>query len=558
MTRRAVSPRRRLRWETVGLIGALLGFLGFSLHYAFATEPLLPPDEPAHLAYGYAIAEGELPEIDSWDTFPDSAGHMSEAMRDARDHRYRQVWVANHPPLYYVALAPLLVATDALGDADGGLVAGRLLNIAFAAAGIAMIYLLAVEVSGGVRSLGVAAAALAGFIVQAQYTFSHAYNDGLALFTTTLMLWAAARCLRATHPPGGALLLGLSIAAAAATRAVGLITGVVVILAVVGARTVIEGRRVSRPLYVASMHAAALALPSVLLVGWFYLRNIALYGDIGASSYLLDRFGRVSREEGVLGTALDRQLWQVVYDRMVGYTRFANPIRLSEGGLALWRWAAVLALVGVLVALVRGRPGGRRADGEPAWLSRAGVLMLVAVVATHAAVFVQHVSGGGSPWPRYLYPALGPLATLAVIGLHRLVPRVLPLLAVAGAAATSWVLARPTESLLGDPLGAPWLSTASLALAAVGVAVVGSVLAGWVAEPALALLSPRPGSRPAPTPVPEPAAEVTPVPPASPAPTPVPAPVGGRAAEPEPVTAETAAATSTSLAPSMTVPIGAR
>jgi hypothetical protein len=537
MTRAEVSPRRWLRgfhWEVVGLVGVLLAFLGFSLHYAFATEPLLPPDEQAHLAYGYAVAEGELPEIDSWDRFPASADHLAQRMVEAPDDRYRQVWVANHPPLYYVTLAPLLVATDRLGEADAGIMAARLLNIAFAAAGIGLTYLLATEVSGGVRGLGLVAAALAAFVVQAQYTFSHAYNDGLALFTITLMLWAALRCLRPAHPRGGALLLSLSIAAAAATRAAGLILGVVVILAVVGARTLIDGRRVDRPAYVATMHAAILALPTVVLVGWFYVRNMVLYGDIGASSYLLNRFERVPRPGGLVGTALDGEMWLMVYDRMVAYIRFLNPVRLSPGSVALWRWGGLLALLGLLIAVAVGRTGGRRAGGELAPLSRAGVATLVLATAANAAVFVQHVAEGGSPWPRYLYPTLGTITTLAALGLHRLVPRILPLLVVAGAAATSWTLARPTERVVGDPAVAPWLLTASLVLAAVGIAIVGAVLAGWAAEPLL-----RRVLIPAPTPK---APQATPTPSAVPAAT----------------SPDVPGSQGTNLAPPMTVPIGAR
>lgn len=472
----------------MGLVGALLGFLGFSLHYAFATAALLPPDEHAHMAYGYAIANGDLPEVDSWDRYPPSATAMAERVATAKDDRYRKVWVANHPPLYYVALAPLLKATEAAGRANAGILAGRLLNIAFAAAGMGVTYLLAVEVSGGVRRIGVVAAALAGFVVQAQYTFSHAYNDGLALLTVTLMLWAAARCVRRADPPGGTLLLGLSIAAAAATRAAGLIVGALVLVAVVVVRTILDRRQAAHPLQLASVQAAVLALPTILLVGWFYVRNVALYGDIGGSAYLLDRFTRTPRADGVLGTALDGEGWRLVYERMVGHTFFVSrPIGLSTTGLALWRWAALVALVGLVVALVWGKVGAHGDDGRPALLSRPAVLILLLAVGANAAVYVQHVAQGGSPWPRYLYPGLGAAATLAALGLNRLAPRILPLVAVAGALATSWALARPTEALLGHPplVDSLWMIEASLVLAAAGGGIACMVLARDVVQPLL-------------------------------------------------------------------------
>jgi hypothetical protein len=468
--RRAPRGIRRLwRYELLGVTGAMVGLLGFTLHYAFSTQLLLPPDEHAHMAYGYYVADGELPEIDSRDRYPASATELDQRVRTAPDDDHRTVWVANHPPLYYVALAPVLTATEAAGHANAGIVGGRLLSIGFATLGVGFTYLLAREVSGGQGHVGVAAAALAAFVVQAQYTFSHAYNDGLAFLTTTAMLWAAARCVRRAPPPRAALLLSLTVAAAAATRAVGLLVGVAVVLAVVATRTLLDGRRAGRPVYLATLHAAALALPTVLLVGWFYLRNLLLYGDIGGSSYLLERFDRVPPQGSLLEIIFNSERWELIYDRLVGYTRFAEPVQLSEGALSIWRWAALVAVLGALLAVAVGRPGGRRdADGQPALLSRAGSLILLLAVLTNCAVLVQHIAGGGSEWPRYLTPTLGAMATLAAIGLQRLIPRVLPLVAVAGAATTCWVLAGPTEATLGLPPVAPWLGNASMLLAAAG------------------------------------------------------------------------------------------
>jgi hypothetical protein len=316
----------------------------------------------------------------------------------------------------------------------------------------------------------VAAAALAAFVAQAQFTFSHAYNDGLAFLTTTAMLWAAARCVRQVPPPRAALLLSVTVAAAAATRAAGLLVGVAVVLAVVVTRTLLDRRRTERPVYLATLQAGAMALPTALLVGWFYLRNLLLYGDIGGSSYLLERFRREPPEGSLLAITFNSERWELIYDRLVGYTRITRTvIQVSEGALSMWRWGALVAVLGALLAVVVGRPGGRReADGELARLSRVAATILLLAVLTNCAVLIQHISGGGSEWPRYLTPTLGAMATLAAIGLHRLVPRVLPLVAVAGAATTCWVLASPTAATLGPAPVSPWLGNASLLLAAAG------------------------------------------------------------------------------------------
>jgi hypothetical protein len=209
------------------------------------------------------------------------------------------------------------------------------------------------------------------------------------------------------------------------------------------------------------------------------VRNVVLYGDIGGSSYLLDRFERQPPEQGLMATVFDGGFWRYIFDRMVGYSRFGGDIHLSQSALSLWRWGLLVAVLGALLAGVIGRPGGRRRDGRPARLSRPAMLVMLLALLVNCAVLVQHVSGGGSPYPRYLTPTLGAMATLAAIGLHRLLPRLLPAVAVAGAAATCWALARPTEELeelLGDPIASPGLLTTTLWMAGVGVVVTCAVL----------------------------------------------------------------------------------
>ena len=51
------------------------------------------------------------------------------------------------------------------------------------------------------------------------------------------------------------------------------------------------------------------------------------------------------------------------------------------------------------------------------------VLLIVLTIA-------QHVAGGGNGYARYLFPVLGVLATFVVIGLDRIIPRVLPAVVV--------------------------------------------------------------------------------------------------------------------------------
>lgn len=58
------------------------------------------------------------------------------------------------------------------------------------------------------------------------------------------------------------------------------------------------------------------------------------------------------------------------------------------------------------------------------------MLLLVGAVALTWLTTAQHVSEGGNAYARYFFPSLGSLTVLAVIGLDRLVPRLLPAAAV--------------------------------------------------------------------------------------------------------------------------------
>jgi uncharacterized membrane protein len=65
------------------------------------------------------------------------------------------------------------------------------------------------------------------------------------------------------------------------------------------------------------------------------------------------------------------------------------------------------------------------------------MLVGVGVIVLYIA---QHISGGGYLHPRYLFPVLGSIAVLLVIGLDRIWPRMLPVVVLASMAV--WTLSQ--------------------------------------------------------------------------------------------------------------------
>ena len=177
---------------------------------------------------------------------------------------------------------------------------------------------------------------------------------------------------------------------------------------------------------------AAGLLPAVALFGWFYVRNVMRYGDIGASRYLMDRFGRTP-PGSVLSVVADGDLWLELFHRLEA------PNAITQRHPPLMVPVGLAAIAGLVSVVVTRRTGDHDRSGRPARVSRRSVALLVISVLVIAATFGQHVSAGGVTHPRYLLPVLGALATLIVVGLDRLVPRVLP--AVLVVAMAWWALA---------------------------------------------------------------------------------------------------------------------
>lgn len=419
----------------VGLVAIVVAFVGIGALHALQQPPFWPTDETAHVGYAHEIASFRLPEIDRFPEVPVEARQWQAERSTANDIRYRGVWVANHPPLHYVAVAPLIWVSRATGASDGGVTLMRFANVAFAAVGVVFTFLLASELTRRNHRLALLAAALAALVPQGHAIFSQALNDGLGFAAGTAVVWAGARCLRRVDDltDRDLALLAATVAVAFGARAATMLLAV----AVVG---VVALRCLTRPAPAAGVHgrrAMRVVLiglgPAVVVFGWFYLRNIVLYGDIGASQYLLDRFRR-ERNGSVFDMITDWSMWSNVFDGLLSPTTRRRIV--PPGSLLI----TTIAAVGVGLAFVVGRinrGGGSESDADRAGASanastlRWQISLGLVVVGSTALTIAQHVSGGGNAHARYAMPAIGVAAVLLVIGMERIWSRWAPLALVA-------------------------------------------------------------------------------------------------------------------------------
>ena len=498
----------------LGIAGAVLAVVVLGLVGAWTIPLFGPVDEASHYGYAVELSRGRLPTIDT--PVPTDGVQRLERVMARRDSARRTIWTANHPPLFYLLEAGPLGAGTATGHELGALRLGRVLVVVLAGLGVALVGVLTRLLLPGRPALAVVAAGTTALIPTLVNTSSVLFNDSLSFLTSTAVLVAAVAWLVRGPSRARLAVLAAAAAAAAATRASGLLVVGVAGLAVLagswlhrapagsGERSAGRLRGLAAALGPAAAVGAAVALTS----GWFWLRNLRLYGDLTGSGVLLARFGRTPRGSFVDMLAAPRywlvhaqRLWDPSFDFPISRTSLTRWLWLLGlvplAGLALATarrlgWAGWRGRVGPLAARVLGAARRGRDPGlalPAAWLLGLGLLGLLEVsVAAFAAQ-------GGGAHARYLLPGAGILGALAAVGLAALPGgrRGLPASALlaAMAAANVWVWHQQLEAMIrpGDagsalPLA---LRAAEVPWPALVLVLAGLLLVAAVAAQAVAL-----------------------------------------------------------------------
>jgi hypothetical protein len=270
--------------------------------------------------------------------------------------------------------------------------------------------------------------------------FSQGLNDGLGFAAGTAVVWAGARCVRRIDALArrDLVLLAATAAVAFGARAATMLLAIAVVGVVALCRFTRPAPSANAQLRNAARLAAIGLGPAVVLFGWFYARNMVLYGDIGASQYLLEMFRR-ERRGSMLDMIVRWSMWSNVFEGLMSPT--TRRRMLPPGSVVL----TMIAALGVVIVFVTGRITSRTAqhagadnadaDADAASDGRIGdastlrwqlALALVAV-ALIALTIAQHASGGGNAHARYSMPAIGAAAVLVVIGMERIWSRWAPL-----------------------------------------------------------------------------------------------------------------------------------
>lgn len=378
-------------------------FISFGALNLFGVPPLKPYDERAHLGYSLSLAEGQLPTIES--KLPIQVFGRAGGVRG-------HVWVANHPPLFYGLAAPFTKHGLTVDGLQGAVTYGRWVSLLLAAIGLVFVHAVARLISRGDGRFALFATFMAASFPSLIQISSLVHNDGLAFLVAAGGLYAA-------------MVLAMQgyshkrVAAVAIWASVAMLTRFTSI-AVVGAMGMIAcggllftsdqaiRRRVVRSLTTGAVMVAAVAMTS----GWFYLRNIRLYGDITGGAVLFEKFGRSPRGSAVKH-ALDIDNWMEIYRDL--WTRFGGGIRIP-GFISDVAWLLLFAACAGLAFRAFRSTKHRPFRGGFSLQTLCAIGLAAAVFASLAAMFAFY-SRGGKLHARYLLPVLWVVAMAMAWGL---------------------------------------------------------------------------------------------------------------------------------------------
>jgi len=418
----------------VALILAL--FLTLGMAYSLVAPPFETPDEPFHYAFARHLAQGNglpvqgIDEDAPWShegsqaplyyalvatlIWPIDQGDFDAiGVRNRRANMGDPLYPGNKNIMLYSA------ADHPVRGANLALHVGRWFSLLLGAVTLLGAFFTARLAAPADRRLPLLAMLFVALIPQFLFVSAAFSNDSMVIAVSVVTVYWLARLLVRSqkHAPRGWewLVLGGLLGVAALSKLQGL--GVSV-LAGCTALWMAWQRREPLLLLRATLLAA---LPALLIGGWWYARNMLLYGDLLGATHLLDINGR--RTDPLTWGGLWRELRGVRYSfwGLFGWFNIALPrwmyglfeliTVLGVGGLLLGSldalWPALLgqkSLRSTLRRLVR------RPEIQVRGLLVAWTLLLF-------ALFIYWISQATSSQGRLLFPGLSAIGILLVLGL---------------------------------------------------------------------------------------------------------------------------------------------
>lgn len=354
------------------------------LAFLFGTPTFYAPDEQPHFKYVQYLAEHQ--------TFPVQSSRTDEPSND---------WEYYQPPAYYLLLAPIYAASQALGSTVWATV--RILRFFSILLWLITLWFVVQTLDRlGVRDAFVRLFALGLVGLLPTYTFLSAMinNDNLLIALGSGLIYLLVRFRPARWPAwilGG--LLGLALLVKLTAVVYVFLVGLLALLALV--------RQKGTAWAVVRRAAAILALAAALWAPWGW-RNWILYGSLTAEEVANIPYAWETNVKALGATVeyMQRSFWAVagIYNNVGGSYPWIGRVVGYVAGIGLlwglgWRRARLQNLVPARPAVVVALIGA--------------ILVNVGLVLRFGLLYAQ---GQG----RFLFPLLLPLALLLGVGLRML------------------------------------------------------------------------------------------------------------------------------------------
>ncbi len=407
------------------LLLLVVAFVLIAFAFSLVVPPFETPDEPFHYAFARHLAQGNGLPVQSAEGSGPWAQEGSQAplyyalaglltrpipQEDFADLAVRNPRANIGDPLYPGNKNFMLYsgADRPLTGSNLALHVGRWLSLLLGVATVLCTYALARLAFAADRVLPLLAAALVAAVPQFGFLSGSLTNDALVTAVAAATLYWLARLLvkNAATPvrPAEWLVLGLLLAAAALSKLQGL--GLFLLAALAGLAMAFQRRDWGLPLRA----LLPVALPPALLAGWWYVRNLRLYGDWTGLSHLLELNGRRAGEFDLADWWLEFRGLRYSFWGLFGWFNILLPAWVY----AVLDVVSVLAFVGALLALLVSWRTLRSPEQQAQ--RRVRLLALGWALLSFGLLVYWTLQATGSQG-RLLFPALSALALLFVLGI---------------------------------------------------------------------------------------------------------------------------------------------
>ncbi len=453
----APAATTRARWSQATIfIGVLL--LVFACKQIFSVAAFYPfsgHDEVAHYSYIRTLAtEGRLPvlpDVAEWrsqlrggqppptDQIPDELYTYCRFVLDwycePQNFRWREnpprivtvpgygyfpsgyQYVANHPPLYYALMAPVvLLSSGASMEVQHYLL--RLAAIPFGLVTVYAAYCTTRLLFPRDWFMVVTVPAFVAFQPQISYEAAMVNNDIVAIAIFSLLIWGVVAGMKTVFPARLCLLLGIGLGAGLLVKST--IVTIVPVIAVAMLWTL--GPRDWRRLF---SRGLLVGLPAAIMTAPWYLYLFRTYGDLSG----LKRVEELQYWNAPMGS-----FWELLADPDFVAGRFRESwgdygwriIPFREGLLWVIAVPMIAGTIGLAIYALkrwRGLPIGSTGPAEDSggWQGRALWILALACTVGYLAV-IQFGTQFVLAQARYYFPVVNAASILVMLGLRTVIP----------------------------------------------------------------------------------------------------------------------------------------